>query len=207
MEARYNDLLAQHVTPILRNVGFRKKGPIYSRTREYLSHLVSIQTSKWNDQSEFRFTIDCGVLVPGVVEVYANKKVGSPKIEDCCMSIRIGFLTSEKTDLWWALSESAHHGDGAIGQDVVRKTRELILPFLDQFDTIENIIGFLTDTHSSTFASPRSRAQRLAYAAIVAATTGQLGRAKKLIESAKLEAVGSPIEKTVDRVEETLAAS
>lgn len=207
METRFTDLVAQHVTPMLHDAGFRKKGAEYSRNRGGLSHLVSVQTSQWNDQNDFRFTIDCGVLVPGVMEVYANKKVGLPRIEDCSMSTRVGFLASQNTDLWWALSESAQDSDCTIGQDVSGKLRELVLPFLGHFNTIEDVIGFLTDAHSSKLALPRSRAQRLAYAAIISAKEGQLVRAKELIESAKSEAVGSPIEKTINRVEEKLAAN
>ena len=207
IERRHKNLVAQHVTPLLREAGFRKKGTEYSRAREGLSHLVSIQTSQWNDQNELGFTINCGVLVPGVIEVYANKKVGAPKIEDCSMHIRIGSLTAQKTDLWWSLKESAQQTDSGIGQDVADKLHELILPFLDQFNTTSDVIDFLTDAQSSTLALPRSRAQRLAYAAVIASTQGQIGRMRELIASARKEAIGSPIETTINRVEEKLDAS
>lgn len=206
MKTRYGSLVARYVTPLLREAGFRKKGAEYFRARESFSHLVSMQTSQWNDDNGFRFTRNCGVLVPGVMEVYANKKAGSPRIEDCSFSTRVGFLTSQRKDLWWALNESVQETDSAIGQDIADELRELVLPFLDQFNTTRDVVSFLTDPNSNKLALPRSRAQRFAYAAIVTAKGGRASHAKELIACAKEEAVGSPIEMTINRVKKKLDA-
>ena len=90
-----------HVQSLLRPVGYRRAGSVFSRTSEDLVHLVEVQSSRSNTDLEARFTVNIGIFAPAVV--YADvRDTTRPSIPGAHWRRRLGSLSLEKKDLWWS---------------------------------------------------------------------------------------------------------
>lgn len=200
-DSRLNIILKNWVTPCLKKAGFNKQKVQYGQVRGDVIWLIDIQRSRWNDASQAQFTLNCGVHIPGVVSAYANKNEPTkPRIPDCCISSRIGMLTTEKKDLWWRLDfDDNGTVDIQIGKDLLDKIERYIVPFLEKFDGRPEIAEFLSQplAEDYRYISPQSHAQRLAYSAIVFSLLGDTGRANDVLKEAIDKASGAPIEAIV----------
>jgi hypothetical protein len=209
LDKRINEILKQSVTPVLKREGFGKKGLVYSSDRGPLCWLVDIQKSRWNDPSEARFTLNCGIYVRGVLTAYANRPDrASPRIEDCCISARVGLLAEEAIDVWWKLmaDDDAEGSDSIIGDEVRERIERCLLPFLREFETVEQVAAFLDApiAESNSLVSPQSEAQRHSYAAVLYSQLGEARRRDAALQAAESAAAGSPIEGIVTRLKERL---
>ncbi len=195
---RFEFLLRKEVAPAFRSFGFKKVGDIFYRQSAELLFLIAIHRSRGNDENTFEFTCDCGIYIPEVVSRYLNRNGSDkPKIHDCCCSIRIGMLSEEKNDIWWALeANKLASDDSAIAASFVKKVELLGIPFLSSFESSEDVGNFLSREIPKQFAqvSPISEIQRLAYSAIIFDNRGNKEKAVDLIKKSKEKSKGSPIE-------------
>jgi hypothetical protein len=171
--------------------------------------LVDIQKSRWNDPSEARFTLNCGIYVRGVLTTYANRPDrASPRIEDCCISARIGVLAKEAKDVWWKLMATGDTelSDSIVGDEIRERIEQFLLPFLREFETVQRVAMFLDApiARSSSLVSPQSEAQRYCYAAVLYSQIGEAKRRDAALRAAESAAAGGPIEGIVTRLKERL---
>lgn len=84
-------------------LGFERSGRIFSAERSDVTWLIDLQSDHHLDGS-LEFTINGGVYVPEVFATYAgNPDFDSRSLPNCCVRARIGMLTEELRDHWWAL--------------------------------------------------------------------------------------------------------
>ncbi len=203
---RIDRILKSGLTPILRRYRFVKSGPVYRAKKADVVWLVDVQKSRWNDEREAQFTINGGVYITGVVAVYCRSaEPAKPKIEDCCLSVRIGQLLEEGIDKWWRVTASDEPEDvvdAEIGVDVRDRVERVLLPFLHRFGNSVEVAQFLEGPIDSTtsFVSPQSLAQRHAYASLIHLRLGNTARAYSEIEEAVREAEGTPIDEVIKRL-------
>lgn len=89
--------------------GFRRKGRVWTRTRDDRTDLVEMVLGKWNEGGSGRFTVELGVAYPGLLEEvaeiegfqYYRPYLGKLAIEACQIRERIGFLLDSPSDRWW----------------------------------------------------------------------------------------------------------
>lgn len=201
---RLNAILKTEVTPFLKDLSFKKRQLIYSCDYDGLSWLVDIQKSRWNDPEEAQFTVNCGVYIHGVLSVYANmSEPAKPKIEHCSCSARVGMLTPEKKDIWWKLtSGDSNSVDGSIAHDLRSKIENVILPFLNKFKSPKDVSHFLSSDLGDEYSqvAPATKAQRLAYSAIIHSKLGSRDEAKRILDIAIEASKKSPIENIINNL-------
>lgn len=196
LKSRMGRIVADHLTPALKPPGLRKSGNVYRAARDGLWWLVDVQGSRWDGPDEVRFTLNAGVYVPGVLATYTGRpEPKQPGPGDCCISARIGMLTPERKDLWWTLRNEDAGADEAIGREVGEAASTYLVPFLERFAGVEDVLRFL-ETAEPAFrqVQPQNPAIRMAYAAIIHHMGGRPQESRDRLEAAVDSAAGSPIE-------------
>ena len=205
---RLNSILKNNVTPLLKEVGFSKRRLVYVKDIGEISWLVDIQKSRWNDEVEAQFTLNCGVYVPDVLSTYANMAEPTRlKIEHCCCSARIGMLIPEKRDLWWKLRENdPATSNNEIGQDLQRKLKDFVIPFLSKVDQRARVADFLSSDLDAEYRyiSPRDEALRLAYSAIIYSKIDEKRKANNLLDFAIKVSAKSPGAEFISRLKQKI---
>lgn len=195
---RLHDVLGNALKPFLKGEGFRKSGLIYCRDCADLSAIVALQKSRWSTRSGGEFTLNFGVYVPGIGELYAGRaETTKPRIEDCALYVRAGMLAPEHVDRWWEINADMNEADKErVGRDLVDVCKDFGLPFLRRFETLQSIAAWL-EAPSGDYARyvfPMAQAQRLGYAAIVLCLCGDSVASARL-QGLYSEAVkGTPLE-------------
>lgn len=193
--SRLNSMLRGEVTPLLKEHGFKKKYLIYSRALSEVSWLIDIQKNRWNSQSEWEFTMNCGVHVPGFWTVYAKNLSEPTKLEIsyCPLSARIGMLPPRKRDIWWKLTPDDDSSvDIATAKDMRFKVESLALPFLNKFHSSLEVANFLSSDLSKQsdlgkqykYIDPMAKTKRFSFSAIINFNLGNKEKAIRLLDKA-----------------------
>ena len=204
LDNRLNAILKKEVTPLLRALKFKKRRLNYAYGFDELCWLVNIQKSQWNNQEQSRFTVNCGVYIPGIVSVYANiSEPTSPSIRHCACSVRIGMLMPEKIDIWWTLTlgDSASV-DEDIAQDIRSKIENIALPFPHKFKSSQSVTDFLLSESSDKYkqVDPGAKTIRLEYSAIIYSKLNRHDEAKRIFDIAIEASKDSPTEYTINHL-------
>jgi hypothetical protein len=139
-------VLAMGVERPLKAVGYRKRGFRYLRNvAPGLLHLVEIQRGRFPSPDETEFTASCGAHLEMVWLIYPDRfDVGKPQESCCLVRSRIGFLGSERLDIWWTIKID---DDNASLQRIVDDLRgrivDQVLPWLSQFESARAIGEYL----------------------------------------------------------------
>ena len=201
MRKRFNSLITQWVRPILKQYNFKKSRESYVSKRDFLSWYFQFQRSQWNTPDRVEFTVNVGVFVPGVVSAYVNRpQKKSISLTDCCIYARIGMLAEAREDCWWVLNidDDANIVDRTIGLELKKTIEEYAIPFLQNFDTIQQVAEFLESTsETSKYVNPMNQAIRFAYAAILYSFVDNNLEQQAAITKAVALAKDSPIEEHV----------
>ena len=207
--SRLNKILNNWFSPLLKSHSFKKRGETYIRTNHELAYLIDIQRSRWNDEREAQFTLNCGIYVPGVVSTYLHKtEPVKTKIEDCTLTARVGMLSDTQRDEWWLLcfDDEPEQEDERIGMDIQNQVKQIVLPFLARFETRDDIIDFLVSPRSKElrFVRPQSEAQCLAYAAILLSILGRPEKCTSILNAAIEVASNTPIQEVVSTLRDRI---
>jgi hypothetical protein len=127
-------LLAEHLQPLLKERGFRKKGLTFYRQVGGNFALINFQKSTSSTQDFVKFTINLGVFSQRLHAARGDApqsadETAIPNEIDCHLRTRIGALLPERNDAWWSLFRV---GDGPeLGAQLVDILKKVALPFLD----------------------------------------------------------------------------
>jgi Domain of unknown function (DUF4304) len=206
MKNRVKDVLQQSLTVALKDRGFKKSGALYTHEAGNVTRMVEVQRSRWNDQDEVSFTLNCGIHVPGVTSIFrGNPEPKRPKMADCCISVRVGMLGASKLDIWWKLSANDDPAqDVQVAEEIASVTTSLVLPFLDRLQSAEQVAQFLSRDRGprDEFVEPRAPALRHAYAAVLWARLGAIEMAHECLNRAQSVSRKTPLEEVVARFAE-----
>jgi hypothetical protein len=106
-----------------------------------IAWVVDIQRSQWDTTEKVTFTINIGIYVPGLMSTYGGmREPEHPQSSDCCVSVRIGKLLSNK-DLWWEISnnDTTERIDDLAAQ-VTDAIANYALPYLTNINGIADLI-------------------------------------------------------------------
>lgn len=140
-------LVDKFVTPIMSAYGFRKAQLVWNREKDGIVHMFNIQLSQWNDKDNIHFTINLGVCIKRVWQIYWNKM--PPRIireSDCFPCLRVGYLLSEGThqkDVWWLLKSS--EDIASVGNELQDVIQNKCIPFLDKLDSAKAVLTVIED--------------------------------------------------------------
>lgn len=189
---------------MLKEQGFKKSQLTFTRQLENIAFLIDIQKSRWNDKNEAQFTLNIGIYVPGVFSTYINNAEPTKvKIEHCTCYIRLGMLASNPKDIWWKLSQTdSFEIDNQVNQELIEKLNDLVFPFFSKFESSLDVAKFLASDLGKEFNQlfPLSKAQRLAYSAIIYFKLGEKNKSNELFTIACNISRKSPIEEIINKL-------
>src|SRR5689334_21260305 len=84
-------LLADFVTPVLKEQCFKKVGRTYYRQAEEWQDVINCQAGRWNSREEASLTFNLGVFHPETSKAaWGDNSPKTPHEYDCQISLRIG---------------------------------------------------------------------------------------------------------------------
>ena len=100
------EVIALGPAPLLKSLGFRKKGPHFFKTITDTTCHLSFQSSQWNAPELSKFTLNLWTYLPAIAISNGDALIVEPekqKFGHC--GIRIGQLFPEPGDNWWQISD------------------------------------------------------------------------------------------------------
>jgi len=123
-----DQMLAAHISPLLRAEGFTKMHRTYVRHRGSRWDIVELQVSSFGSAVDTRFTFNIGRHDEHHENVYARRWKKHPPASACTDgSHRIGSFGGGK-DTWWIVTAEANMD--VIGSEVSSILRTAVLPYL-----------------------------------------------------------------------------
>jgi len=95
-----------HVRPALKALGFRKRALVFTRGRDGLIDVVSLQRSSGNAGGDVRFYVNCGVYSPEFATTIGDTAVERPREVDCQYRCRIERLAPTAPP-WFEIADGA----------------------------------------------------------------------------------------------------
>lgn len=93
--ALFDSIERDHVRPLLKDLGFRKRALTFSRARDGLTDVVSLQRSTGNTAGHVRFYVNCGVYSSEFSTVLGQPVRDRPREGDCQFRCRMETLVPE----------------------------------------------------------------------------------------------------------------
>lgn len=136
-----DDLIRQHVDPLLRGRGFVRRERAWNRDLGAVRHVIDVQTDASDDSDRSpipsRFTINLAVFVP-IFKTWTG--VSPPAFVDevdCPVRERIGHRLPSGVDRWWFITPTSDAS--RTGNEVAKALVDYGLPFLDPLQTLESV--------------------------------------------------------------------
>ena len=108
LEKKFENLISNACTPVLKEFGFKKSGTNFYRQTEELVQTFNVQKSPFNNKNDLSFTGNIGIIEPDTYlklhEVESLPRF--PKCTDAIIQFRLGLLT-DKTDYWYRLTPTS----------------------------------------------------------------------------------------------------
>jgi len=138
MQNDLKQIIKEIIAPLFKKYGFKKKANNFAKIFPEFAWTVNIQSSKWNSDDEVEFTINTGIYNEKLFRVLNEWEPPNFPIEaESILRLRINQIKNSSEN-WYKLSKS-------ISVDEVKKQVEndllnVILPYFDQFKTMEDVI-------------------------------------------------------------------
>ncbi|GGP74517.1 hypothetical protein GCM10009347_43080 [Shewanella algicola] len=143
------ELIKLYIAPFLKRLGFKKKGSTWNREINGVVHVIDIQSTKARVDGTELFTINIGVFINELWQIFWNKEVPQfVKEENCYPRFRLGYLLSgfdpKRRDQWWQINTE---------EDIEKIWKELdviflkhCLPFFDEIESVGDLLGISDKT-------------------------------------------------------------
>ncbi|GAB2647731.1 hypothetical protein GCM10027068_28970 [Prescottella soli] len=104
MSVGFDGVERDHVRPFLKGLGFRKRALVFTRVRDGLTDVVSLQRSSGNAGGNVRFYVNCGVYSPEFATTIGEAVTERPREVDCQFRCRLESLAPAAPP-WFELTE------------------------------------------------------------------------------------------------------
>jgi hypothetical protein len=144
-------IISESIHPLLKSIGFRKKGRRWNRTRGNFVDVVQIQESTFRLDDRVDFTVNLGVFIPEFWEIIWGKSfTGIANEADCAVRNRLGDLLQgriygDSTDTWWSVSryDDSEEADFSVVNEVAFGLMDRAISYLEGFDNYEKIAIYI----------------------------------------------------------------
>jgi hypothetical protein len=144
---RFRQIIREAIDPILKPLGFVKRGQVYRKQLPELWWVMDVQRSRWNTSQECDFTCNVGIHVPNVRSMYYPEypEPELPDVPHCIINARIGALNPDRElDLWWRLRiDDEQSVDETIKGELNKELTLFVLSFFERFRTRTDAIAYL----------------------------------------------------------------
>lgn len=183
-------LAERHIAPALKAGGFKRSRLKWRRGFDHLSHIIEIQSSRWNDEAVSSFTLNVGVVVHALADALWETRTAS---HACFPCFRIGYLPGVDfgRDIWWTLHDEMEIDQ--VGKEVSGIIDAHCLPLLDGCFTIDAALALagsearwkLPQEHAAFGLLLRLAGQREQGDDVLARLVARLPRWREPIETAQ----------------------
>lgn len=136
-----DEVISTGVAPLLRGLGYRRRGRTFLLAGELSTAHIRFQASHWNHADCTRFTINLGRYFESIARKNGELVVlDFSKQRQMHVGIRIGHLLPQQSDQWWSI---ASEGDvPKVAAEVVAALRDYGLPYLESVATLDGVAEF-----------------------------------------------------------------
>jgi hypothetical protein len=184
---------------LLKTHGFRKTARTFHLAADPLIKLVKFQHSWLNRPDKAKFTVNVDITVPFFHETWTGQPMPrNPGKAAAVIQRRLGQLTPEHKDQWWTVTPETDTAS------IAANIEELLighgLPFLDEFQTIEQLI----DRVETASQPPYTLYDRGAVTAILLKALGRDRESKDRLEGVRAKTKSKVFAKTIDTIQTRL---
>lgn len=189
---------AQELDGRLLSLGFVLRNRVFIVRRNENVGLIHIQKSIKSTASMATFTINLGVWCKRLAALIPRSTTRDiPDIDDCHWRERVGFVRSERSDVWWTVESAQDARRLAIEvAPLIGAAAMEVLRLLDD--------GALRDELLQGRAPGLTEMQRLMYVTALLAELGPIEQFERSVEELKREVEGKPSEAMILRFIERL---
>lgn len=167
-----DSLIKVTMTPLLKKVGFKKKGRCWNKQVGDLVHVIQLQVSRYNTADDGSFTLNIGVFHSQVFSIIWDKY--PPRhvpIENCIFSVRVGFIdaaqqnSNDVYDIWWSIDSKTNME--ALLEEIDVSISEKILPFLSRLSDAASVLECIERTNRYRNEMPLCRLNHAVLSSLV----------------------------------------
>jgi len=146
------ELIRLYISPLLKREGFKKRGNTWNKEVNGVIHVVDIQSARPRVDGSESFTINIGVFVKELWQIFwATDLPKFVKEVNCYPRFRLGYLLSgfdtKSRDKWWDI-ESKDQIE-SVGSQLEMVFKEQYLPFLDKISSMSDVLDISNSTKPS----------------------------------------------------------
>jgi hypothetical protein len=154
-------LVREHVQPLLKPKGFKKKATVFYRQTDRNYGLVHLQKSRKSTATSVEFTINVAVFSPRLQDAlsaltWVPPVKDVPTEPDCHLRRRIGRLLPQRQDVWWSVRTERDVPE--VGLRLSPVFLEVAIPFLDRCTSDEGLRDYWLAKPERTLSGPEGLA-------------------------------------------------
>lgn len=179
--------LIKELSPLLKQIGFNKKGNNFYLEAGKNYGVVSLQKSRDSTKEVIKFTINFGIYsdVLGRLQ-YGYSDSEKPKVEQCHWQSRVGSFMPDSPDYWWKVNVSDDLSN--ITSNVMRVVQSIIIPEINKHLSDEGLIhGWMNESYAGT-----TEIGRFKYLTTLLKAKGDFDALDKVVETFMQQSKGKP---------------
>ncbi|WP_439698634.1 DUF4304 domain-containing protein [Mucilaginibacter sp. AW1-7] len=179
--------LIKELTPILKPMGFSKKGNSFYLEAGKNYGVVNFQKSRESAKDVVKFTINFGIYsdVLGQLQ-YGHNSSAKPEVEQCHWGARVGFFMPGSPDYWWNVSTSDNLG--GITSNVMKAVQSIIVPEINKRLSDEGLIkSWMNESYAGT-----TEIGRFKYLTTLLKSKGDFDTLNQVVEIFMQQSKGKP---------------
>lgn len=178
--------LVKALTPILKSIGFSKKGNSFYLEAGKNYGVVTFQKSRESTKDVIKFTINFGIYsdVLGQLQ-YDYNSSAKPEVEQRHWEARVGSFMPGSPDYWWNASTSDLSG---ITSNVMETVQSIIMPEINKRLSDESLINsWMNDSYAGT-----TEIGRFKYLTTLLKAKGDFDTLNQVVETFMQQSKGKP---------------
>ncbi|NJM24454.1 MAG: DUF4304 domain-containing protein [Bacteroidia bacterium] len=179
--------LIKALTPLLRRIGFHKKGNTFYLEANRNYGVVTFQKSREASRDIVKFTINFGIYsdVLGQSQ-YGNWNHLKPEVEQCHWQSRVGSFMPGSPDYWWNLKTSDTLSN--ITSSVIEVVQNIVVPQLSKRLSDEGLTSsWMNEGYAGT-----TEIGRFKYLTTLLKAKGDLNTLNQVVETFMQQSKGKP---------------
>lgn len=173
------ELISLYIAPLLKRLGFKKKGSTWNMSRDGFTFVFDIQSKKGSKGDDDSFTINLGVFVDELWRILWDKDAPAfVKEEQCYPRFRLGYLLSgfdqKRRDKWWNVESKDQLEE--VAQEIEGLINELVVPTFESLKSVKDSLDL------SIKVEPSMPLEKISHAVLLK-LTGDEFAGIKIIES------------------------
>lgn len=179
--------LIKTLTPILKSMGFSKKGNNFYLESDKNFGVINFQKSRESSKDVIKFTINFGIYsdVLGQSQ-YDYNSSAKPEVEQCHWEARVGNFMSGSPDYWWNANSSDNLN--GITSNVMEAVQGIIMPEINKRLSDEGLINsWMNDSYTGT-----TEIGRFKYLTTLLKAKGDFDTLNQVVETFMQQSKGKP---------------